>query len=429
MKGKWCAVVFLCAFFVILGCSKKDAAGGQQGAHGSSSKKTTINFWTWRPEDVEVYDKLLAIFEKENPDIHVVQTPYKNTEYNAVLSTALAGKSGPDVFQCRAYGGLETFAVSGFLEPLDDLVPELAAFAEAPRMGASSISDGKIYGVPFASQTLFVYYNTAIYQKLGLKAPVTWDEFKANCEAVKTAGLTPIAHGGKDGWILGILMGTITPNFYGANTFYNKVTRGETNFQDPAFVAAIDRLNELVPYMPDKFMSVSYDQTRALFLDEQAAHFIGGSYEAGYFSGQKPSLNYDIFAPPVAQAGDTSYVSVYADGNFSMNSASANKDAAVKLLRFFASKTAGNAFIKDLKQVSSVPGVDTSSDPFIAKVISLQKNNTPYIFFVGFGYNQPSGSTLAQAGLQEMFRGSLNAAGVCKQIQDGIAEYYKPFQK
>ncbi len=62
------------------------------------AQKTTINFWTWRPEDVETYDKLIAIFEKANPGITVVQTANKSTEYNTILSAALSGGSGPDVF-------------------------------------------------------------------------------------------------------------------------------------------------------------------------------------------------------------------------------------------------------------------------------------------------------------------------------------------
>jgi raffinose/stachyose/melibiose transport system substrate-binding protein len=424
MTLKKSLIVLLCLFCITSGIF----GGGQQGP-SSASGKTVINFWTWRPEDVEAYEDLLTVFEAQNPDIDVVQTAHRSTEYNTILSAALSGGSGPDVFQSRAYGGLETFAQSGYMEPLDDLIPELRNFADGPRRGATSISDNKIYGVPFANQTLFVYYNTAIYKELGLTIPKTWDQFKANLEAVKKAGIIPIGHGGKDGWILEVMLGSLCPNFYGATTFFDRVVKGETNFQDPVFVGAVDKLNELGPYLPDMFMGVSYDDARALFINEQAAHFVGGSFEAGYFTSQNPSLAYDVFAPPTAKAGDPSYVSVYADGNFSMNAASPHKEAAAKLLRFFASKTTGDFFIKSLKQVSSVPGVDTSSDPFIAKVISLQKYNTPYIFLVGFRYEQPTGSTLAQAALQGMFGGQLSAADVCKQIQDGIATYYKPFQK
>ncbi len=393
------------------------------------AQKTTIQFWTWRPEDVDAYNQLLTVFQAQNPDIQVVQTAQLNTQYNTILSAALAGGSGPDVFQSRAYGGLETFAQSGYMEPLDTWVPELKGFAAGPVRGATSIKDGKIYGVPFASQTLFVYYNKKMYDKLGLKVPTTWDQFLGNLAAMQKAGIQPLANGAKDGWTLEVMMGALCPNFYGANDFFNAVVKGQTNFQDPRFVNAIAKLKDLIPYMPKLFMGVSYTDMQSAFINEQAGHFIGGSFEAGYFSAQNPALQFDVFPGPAAKAGDPQFVSTYADGNFSMNAASKNKAAAAKLLRFFASKTTGDFFIKTLKQVSAVPGVDTSASPYIQKVLSFQKYETTYVFLVGFRYEQPTGSALAQAALQGMFAGTLSPADVAKQIQDGIAPYYAPFKK
>ncbi len=414
MRFKRSAIVILLAILAL------SSAFGQ---------KTTINFWTWRPEDVEVYEKLIAVFNKTNPDIKVVQTAHKSTEYNTILSAALSGGSGPDVLQSRAYGGLETFAQSGFLEPLEPLVPDLKNFAKAPLKGATSIKDGKIYGVPFASQTLFIFYNKTIYKELGLSVPETWDQFIANLQAMKKAGVQPLANGGKDGWTLEVMMGAICPNFYGANDFFDAVVAGKTNFQDPRFVAALTKLKELTPYMPDLYMGVSYTDMQSSFINEMAGHFIGGSFEAGYFSAQNPKLAYDIFPAPVARKGDTPYVSVYADGNFSINAASKNKDAAAKFVRFLASKATGDVFITDLKQVSAVPGVDTSASPYISKVLTLQKNATPYLMLVGFRYQQPTGSVLIQSGLQGMLAGKLEPADVAKQVQEGIATYYAPFKK
>jgi raffinose/stachyose/melibiose transport system substrate-binding protein len=417
MSLKRCVLVLICAAFV---------AGT---AFAQAGKKVTLNYWTWRPEDVDKYEQLLTVFKAQNPGIDVVQTAQKNTEYNTILTAALSGGAGPDVFQSRAYGGLETFAQSGYMEPLEKYVPELASFSKAALGGATSIKDGKIYGVPFASQTLFVYYNKKIYSQLGLKVPDTWTDFIANLAAMKKAGIQPLANGAKEGWTLEVMMGALCPNFYGANTFFDSVVKGKTTFQDPKFQASLDKLKELTPYIPDLFMGVSYTDMQSAFINETAGHFIGGSFEAGYFSSQNPSLQFDVFAAPVAKAGDPHYVSVYADGNFSMNASSKNKDAAAKLLRFFASKQTGDFFIKSLKQVSSVPGVDTSADPFIAKVLTLQKYNTPYIFLVGFRYQQPTGSTLIQSALQGFLAGKFDSAEVCRQVQEGIATYYAPFKK
>jgi raffinose/stachyose/melibiose transport system substrate-binding protein len=313
------------------------------------AQKTTLNFWTWRPEDVDAYNKLIAIFEKANPGIDIVLTAQKNTEYNTILSAAMSGGSGPDICQSRAYGGIEPFAQSGYIAPLESLVPELKAFDAGALRGASSIKDNKVYGVPFAGQTLFIFYNKAIYKQLGLSIPDTWAEFLANCEAIKKAGIQPLANGGKDGWCFETLVGTMCPNLYGANDFYDALVAGKTTFQDPRFVAAIAKLKELIPYMPDLFMGVSYTDMQSAFINEQAAMFIGGSYEAGYFSAQNPKLDYDIFAAPVAKKGDKHYVATYTDGSFSLNASSKNKSAGIKFLRFLASKEVGNIFIQDLK--------------------------------------------------------------------------------
>lgn len=393
------------------------------------AQATEIQFWTWRPEDVGFYDKIIKQFEEANPDIKVIQNPIKNTEYNTILSAALAGDSAPDVFMSRAYGGLQTFADSGYMLALDELMPELASFAESKRMGATSITDGKMYGLPALSQTMLCFYNKKVYQELGLEVPKTWDGFIANLEAAKGAGYDALANGTKEGWCCEFLFGGGCASLYGGITFYNKVITGETTFEDPVFVAAVDAMKSLAPYMPAMYEGVAYTDMQASFINEMSAHFIGGSYEAGYFKAQNPDLDFDIFAVPGKTEADPAYVSVYADMNFAIAATSKKQDAALKFLKFLATPEFGKQVVSDLAMVSSVPGVDVSSNPFIAKVLELQKNSTPYLFLVGFRYNQPTGSSLFQAAAQGLMTNTLTAEEVCKQVQEGIATYYKPFQK
>ena len=265
---------------------------------------TEISFWTWRPEDTAFYDAVIADFEAANPDIKVVQNAIKNTEYNTILSAALAaGDGAPDVFMSRAYGGLQTFADSGYMLALDELMPELEDFSESARGGATSITDGKIYGVPAVSQTMLCFYNTKIYEELGLSVPTTWDEFLANLEACKAAGYEALANGTKEGWCCEFLFGGVGPSFYGGDDFYNKVITGETTFMDPVFVDSVQKIKDLAPYMPDMFEGVAYTDMQANFINEISAHFVGGSYEAGYFSAENPDLEYDVFAVPGPDGG------------------------------------------------------------------------------------------------------------------------------
>lgn len=393
------------------------------------AETTEIQFWTWRPEDVEFYNAVIADFEAANPDIKVVQNAIKNTEYNTILAAALEGGSGPDVFMSRCYGGLQTFADSGYMLALDELVPELADFSATARGGATSTTDGKIYGVPAVSQTMLVYYNTAIYEELGLTVPTTWAEFLANLQACKDAGYEPLANGTKEGWCVEFLFGGVGPTFYGGQEFHDKVVAGETTFMDPAFVGAVEKITELAPYMPDMYEGVAYTDMQGSFINEMSAHFIGGSYEAGTFANQNPDLKFDIFATPGETADTPAFVSVYADMNYSIAATTKKQDAAVKFVKFLATKEFGERIVSELAMVSSVPGVDVAANPFIGKVLELQKNAAPYIFLVGFRYEQPTGSSLFQSAGQSLMVGDANAEETCKIVQDGIAAYYKPFQK
>jgi len=392
-------------------------------------EKTVLEFWTWRPEDVDFYAAQIAKFEALNPDIQIIQTAQKNTEYNTILAASLSGGAGPDVFQGRAYGGLATFADSGFLEPLEQWMPELKDYSATALLGATSPTDGRIYGSPAVSQTVFMYYNKAIYKKLGLSIPKTWDQLLANFDAVKKAGYLALGNGAKDGWTLETMLGGMGPGFYGATSFYNDVVDGKKNFEDPAFIFMMEQMKSLTKYMPDMYMGVGYDDMRSYFVNETAAHLIAGSYEAAYFKSQNPSLDFGIFAIPSAKAFDPAYVSVYADMNFAVNAHSKHKEAAIEFLHFLSSKEFGNAMVRDLKMVSAVPGVDASFDPFIASVLDLQKNSTPYLFLVGFRYKQPTGSSLWQAAAQGVMAGTITPEQAAKQIQSGIASYYTPFQK
>ncbi|MCF7946919.1 MAG: extracellular solute-binding protein [Spirochaetia bacterium] len=404
------------------------AAGVQEEKVSDAQEKTTLEFWTWRPEDVEFYESQIALFEAANPDIEVVQTAHKNTEYNTILAASLSGGSGPDVFQGRAYGGLVTFSDSGFLEPLEKWMPELKDYSETALLGATSPTDGKIYGSPAVSQTVFMYYNKDIYDELGLSIPETWSEMIDNFDAMEEAGYMALGNGAKDGWTLETMLGGMGPAFYGGTDFYNDVIEGKKDFEDPAFIHMIEKMKSLSEYLPDMYMGIGYEDMRSYFINEMAGHLIAGSYEASYFTGQNSDLDYGIFAIPGESASDPRYVSVYADMNFAMNANSENKDAAVKFLKFLSSKDFGKAMVRDMKMVTSVPGVDASSDPFISRILELQENATPYIFLVGFRYDQPTGSSLWQAAAQGVMAETLTPEEAAEQIQDGIASYYEPFQ-
>ena len=88
------------------------------------------------------------------------------------------------------YGG-------GFLAPLDELKEGYALqegmldFGGTTHWNAETGSfgtDGKLMGVPLNGNVQVLYYNTEVYERLGLSEPGTWDELIANAAAIKEEG-------------------------------------------------------------------------------------------------------------------------------------------------------------------------------------------------------------------------------------------------
>ena len=391
-------------------------------------EEITLEFWSWRVEDYDFYRAQFDIFEARNPGIRVNMTTIVAVEYNTMLISSLLGGAGPDVFKSRTHGGLQAFTDTGYVLPLDGLLPELDAFSDHVLNGARSITTGNVYGVPAVSQVAFVFFNTDIYDELGLSIPQTWGEFLSNLQTIADAGITPIANGSHAAWTLEVMFAAVGPTFYGANYFFDRVMVGETTFEDPVFIAAIDRLNQLTPFMPPMFYGVEYTDSQVSFANGIGAHFIGGAFEAANFLALNPDINFDIFAVPGDNPGDPAYVSTWIDMNFSINVATQHQEAALQLLRFLASQEFGQAVVNELSMISSVPGVDVTGNPYIARVIELQRNTTPNIFLVGFRFESPTGSAIFQPAVAEMLIGEITAADVARQLMEGISLYFEPFQ-
>jgi len=120
------------------------------------------------------------------------------TEVDNLVKTRLATGEMNDIFYYNSGSLLQA------LNPSDTLVdlsgePFIANISESFLPTVSQ--NGGIFGVPvgFASAG-GVLYNKKVYEQLGLSVPKSWDEFAANNEKIKEAGIPPVLQTYGDTW-------------------------------------------------------------------------------------------------------------------------------------------------------------------------------------------------------------------------------------
>jgi raffinose/stachyose/melibiose transport system substrate-binding protein len=394
----------------------------------SATAATDITFWSWRQEDKAAYEKFIAAFNKTNPDINVKFEAFASENYQTIISTALAGGTGPDVIQVRAYGNLESIAKPGYLLALTkDNMPELANFSDLALKSESVRADGKVYAVPFASQSMLVIYNKDIFDQNGLKEPETWDDLMGIAKTLAGKNITPFGNGTATAWQNETIIGGLLSSMLGKQ-FEADIVSGKATFSDPRFISALGKLKDISQYFAPNFVGVDYPAAQQLFAAGRAAMFVGGSFQLAAFLAQNPKLKLGVFAPPAAKAGDERLVAQYFDGGYAVNAKSTKQEAALKFLRYLATPEFGTAFANSLQNISPIKGV-TISDPLLQEVADLNQHSMSYLFLVHFRYQEPSGSVLIQAGVQKMLAGQATPEEVGKTVTEGIATYYAPFKK
>lgn len=387
-----------------------------------------LTFWSWRTEDKAFYEGQIAKFEAKNPGITVKFTPYLNTEYNAIVSTALTAGKGPDIIQMRPYGGMANLSDAGYFLPLTTKdLPALGKLQAGILAGAQGYKDKRQFGFPYAISALGIFYNPDMLERSGVKAlPTNWNQLINAFKKVKAAGMLPLGNTGGNGPALEQLHAAVGPTFYGGTQFFNDVASGKKTFTDKAYVASLKAVKDLAAYMPQGYEGIDYNTARGLFANEKAAFYIGGNYELGYFRSLNPSLQAGWIPPVAKTTGAPKYVSTWADGAFAINAKTESKAAALKFANFLASKEFGQALVDEIAFIPTAPYVKII-DP-VVKAINKGRSSlgTPFLNVVGFRFENPTSSVILQPGFQKLITGAITPEQLAKDVQTAVSSWYAP---
>ena len=393
----------------------------------SAQEEVTIEWWHIQEQDQggELWDTVAAEFEELHPNVNVEITFLENEAFKSQLVTVMQAGDPPDLFQTWGGGVLWNYADAGLLR---NIAPELegewydsfAMPAAVEIMG----KDGEYYAVPWDWGAVGIFYNKALFAEAGLDPdapPATWAEFLDAVQALKDAGITPIALGEGDLWPGHFWFVYLAVRMGGADAFLNAYYR-EGSFADEPFVQAGEKLMELIALDPfqEGFMSMGYGDESRLVGDGVAAMELMGQWAPGSQVGnsEQGGIGDDLgfFGFPMVEGGAGDPTDILGGGNGFAVGKNA-PDEAIEFLKYLTSES-----VQERAAAFAVPTVAAatdavSSDPIMAQILEMRDNAN----YAQLYYDQFLPPAIAQAVLdavQGLYAGELSAEEAAYYIED-----------
>ncbi len=394
------------------------------------AQQVTLTIESWRNDDLSIWtDKIIPVFEKQNPDIHVVFSPTAPAEYNGVLNTKLQGGTAGDLITARPFDASLQLYQQGNLADLTDL-PGMKNFSSVAK-SAWITDDGKhVFAVPMASVIHGFFYNKDIFDELKLKPPVTKAEFMAVLKAIKKDGkYVPLAMGTSDMWEAATMgFQNIGPNNWKGEVGRTALLKGKEKFTDAPYIKTWRELASWAPYLPDGYQAVKYPDSQQLFTLGKAAIYPTGSWEISQFE-KDATFKLGIFKPPVDSRGETVYISDHTDIALGMNAKTQHPDEARKFLQWMTTPEFAALYSNALPGFFTLSNAKiTLDDPLANEFLSWRATckstirNSYQILSRGTP-NLENELWRVSAAVMNL---TMTPAQAGKEIQAGLDKWYKP---
>lgn len=341
---------FTAATVAVAGLAGCSGSGGSQFAGAP-----TVTVWSWRSQDKALWSTVQTDLAAQGTKVNIDFRSISATSYDAIVQTAMNGGQGPDIFYDRAGEGTETYAAAGMIKPLDGVDTSTIS----PAALSTAQFQGKTYGVPFAIQTMSVFYNKTVLSSNGIAVPTTWSGFLAAMAKLKSKGITPMYAMGVQPWMLGLEIDAIGASTM-TDSFTQQLVDKQANYTGAPYVQTLAAFQQLAPYLESDWQatgSADNEQETALALGK-CGFVIDGIFDTSEFTTVNPAVQLGQFLVPSPNGGQAK-LDWYVDGDISMNAHignAAEAAAAQKVIAFTATPAFGNAFSSIAGEISPVKG-------------------------------------------------------------------------
>jgi raffinose/stachyose/melibiose transport system substrate-binding protein len=306
----------------------------------------------------ELTEKIIADFQKENPDITITPALNAPNDHQNKLKVAASSGTLPD-FWFNWGGTLGSFYVE------NGLTLDLSDYAKNnnwdKKFSSTALSlstfDGNLAGYPTSINMIGIFYRKDIFNECGLKAPETFEEFENVMATLKSKGYTPMVVAGKGGWHLMRFVEALI-EYYAGSTEHDKLKALKTSWNTPSVIRAYTKFKEYIDkgYFPKGFVTLGGSDAKSLIYSKDAVMAPEGPWMESniYNDKQDPNL-YGYFKFPLSQKGNrmSGFVEMF---QFNKKLSKEKLDAAMKFADFVYSPESIQKYGPLIKQ--PVPRLD-----------------------------------------------------------------------
>lgn len=265
---------------VLVGCGGSSSSGSSDAK--SSGEKVTLTFGSHQSglPTSGVVQELAKEFEKET-GIKIDFQISPDAQWRDLLKVKLDSGEAPDIFCADADPLNLVTRVNPEKYVLDVTNEEWVKRMDKNVLPSISYKD-KVYGITFPGKKMYFYvYNKEIFDKLGLKVPTNYAEFKNVSQKIKDSGVIPVYEGTQNGWHQVLpLFETGAMYQQKHQDLYNKLNKNEVDLDAiPELQTVISQLKEFADlgFYGDNYLSNSVENAKEAMAKGKAAMFIAES--------------------------------------------------------------------------------------------------------------------------------------------------------
>ena len=218
-----------------------------------------------------------------------------------VLKSRVVSGNAPAAAQIKG-PSIQEWAREGLLQPMDAVAKAEGWDAKLPKVVSDVMKfNGQYVAAPVnVHRVNWLWANAAVLKKAGVKAPTTWDEFFVAAEALKKAGVIPLAHGGQN-WqdftvFESVALGVGGPEFYKKAL----VQLDAATLNSATMDKVLETFRKVKAYTDKNSPGRDWNLATAMVIKGEAGMQLMGDWAKGEFvaAGKAPGKDFGCVAAP-----------------------------------------------------------------------------------------------------------------------------------